>query len=174
MSAITRTPQNTNLLQPTKFQLTFDRIKNTTFFCQTVNIPGMAGNQITVNTPAIDYYAAGNKIIYNTFNIDFLIDEDLQSWISIYDWFRSYADPTGSSTRNRLSNIQSNRKSLQTYSDATLTIYSALNNPNKRIHFINAFPISLSDINLDTKQSADNIITGSASFVFEYFEFLPT
>jgi hypothetical protein len=31
------------------------------------------------------------------------------------------------------------------------------------------FPITLSDIMLDTKESADNIITADASFMFEYY-----
>ena len=57
------------------------------------------------------------------------------------------------------------------YSEIYLTILSNLNNPTRRIHFYNAFPISLSDIEFDTTQSADNIITATASFNYEFFEF---
>jgi hypothetical protein len=61
----------------------------------------------------------------------------------------------------------------QQYSDATLTILSALNNPIARVEFVNMFPVSLSDIYFDTKQSADDIITADATFVFDQFKIVP-
>jgi hypothetical protein len=61
----------------------------------------------------------------------------------------------------------------QQYSDATLTVLSALNNPILRVEFTNMFPVSLSDIYFDTKQSADDVISADATFVFDQFKFLP-
>jgi len=46
MTAITRSPENTNLLQPTKFLLTFDRIRATQYFCQSVNLPGVSLGEV--------------------------------------------------------------------------------------------------------------------------------
>lgn len=176
MSYLTRTPQNTNTLQPTKFLLTFDRITTTQYFCQSVNIPGISLGQIQVPTPVYDYNVAGNKLTYNQFDMRFLIDEPAQSWKNLYDWFLSIASPKSIDDRNTLSTIQNNYKNqdkLTSYSDAVLTILSGLNNPVIRVQFINMFPISLGDISFDTTQSADDIMTSSASFVYERFEFLP-
>jgi len=50
-----------------------------------------------------------------------------------------------------------------------LTVLSSLNNPILRIKFINAFPITLSDIIFDTRQSAEDIITADVVFMFDYF-----
>ncbi len=61
----------------------------------------------------------------------------------------------------------------QQYSDATLTILSSLNNPIARVEFTNMFPVSLSDIFFDTKQSADDIITADATFVYDQFKIIP-
>ena len=169
MTAFNRTPENTNPLQPTKFILTFDRIPTTQYFCQSVNIPGINLGQAPINSPLLDYYAPGNKITYNPFNITFLINGDGQSWKDLHDWFRAMASPESFDERNRLSNLQSNRNNLKSYSDATLTLLSNLNNPILRINFVNMFPITLSDIMLDTKNSADDVITSDASFMFEYF-----
>ena len=80
-----------------------------------------------------------------------------------------FRSPESFDERNRLSNLQSNRNNLKSYSDATLTLLSNLNNPIMRINFVNMFPITLSDIMLDTKNSADDVITSDASFMFEYF-----
>jgi hypothetical protein len=126
----------------------------------------------TFTTPLLDIPIAGNKIMYNPLNINFAINEDIDSWKQIHLWFRSMASPVSISERNRLSAIQNAYKNsgLTSYSDATLTVLSSLNNPLLRIRFYNVFPISLSDIAFDTKESADTILVADASFMFEYYD----
>jgi hypothetical protein len=173
MNALTRTPQNTNLLQPTKFLLTFDRIGSTQYFCQSVNIPGINLGQAPISTPMLDIFAPGNKITYNPFNVHFLVDEKLDSWQQLHSWFRSIASPESYDERKRLTDLQNqfNKNKLKNYSDATLTVLSSLNNPILRVRFINMFPITLSDIIFDSSQSADDTISADAIFIFDYFNF---
>ena len=175
MSVLTRTPQNTNTIQPTKYLLVFDRIPNAQYFCQTVNIPGVSTGSAVYNTPVYDINVASNKMAYNLFTIKFLIDEQVQSWQDLYNWFLSYASPQGFDQRNALTRIQNAKKNqgyLTSYSDATLNVLSGLNNPLVRVHFTNMFPVSLGDINFDTTESADTILTADATFMFEYMEFV--
>jgi hypothetical protein len=172
MTALTRTPQNTNLLQPTKYIMTFSRLQNVQYFCQSVNIPGMQLGSAPINFPGLDVNAPGTKMMYNQLAMTFLVDEAMKSWQDIHSWFRSIAAPTGTNERNRLSSIQNERVTgPKVYSDATLTVLSALNNPLFRVHYYNCFPISLSDIQFDTKLSADDIITADGIFLFDYFDF---
>jgi len=155
--------------------LTFDRIGSVQYFCTSVNIPGVNLGQAPFQTPLLDVYVPGNKITYNPFSIRFNVDEKLDSWQALHAWFRAIASPEGFDERNRLTaqqNIQKQYQGLKSYSDATLTVLSALNNPILRIQYINVFPITLSDIIFDTTQSADNIIQADAVFVFDYFNFL--
>jgi len=174
MTVLTRTPQNTNLLQPTKFLLTFTRIPDVQYFCQEVNIPGATMPEAQIQSPFHNYTIAGLNIQYNLLNIGFLVDESLRSWRNIYNWFLAISSPVGFEERNRYQMIQNGGvlPNFPSYSDAILTIMSNLNNPIARVQFYNAFPTSLSDISFDTKSSADHIITADASFNYEYFEFL--
>ena len=174
MTVLTRTPENTNLLQPTKFLVTFDRIPETQYFCQKVNIPGMRMPEAPINSPFHQYSVAGLNIQYNYLEITFLVDEALQSWENLYNWFLSISSPKGFEDRNKyksLQNAQFPQNPFPSYSTVYLTILSNLNNPIKRIRFDNAFPLSLSDIEFDTTRSADDVITATASFNYEYFEF---
>jgi hypothetical protein len=175
MTALTRVPQNTNYLQPTKFLLTFDRIGSVQYFCQSVNIPGVNLGQAPINLPTVDVFAPGNKITYNPLSIRFNVDAELDGWRQLHDWYRSIASPESFQERKRLTDIQNAYQSnrLKNYSDATLTVLSSLNNPILRIQYINVFPITLSDIIFDTAQSADDIITADGVFVFDYFNFVP-
>ena len=135
----------------------------------------MALNQTYLNTPMIDIPIAGNKLMFNPLVMSFAVDEDLDSWFQIQQWFQAIAAPSSLQKRAQLSASQNTYKAseLTSYSDATLTIMSALNNPIRRIQFYNAFPVSLTDISFDTKSSADTIITAEATFMYEYFEILP-
>jgi len=173
MSVFTRTPANTNLLQPTKFLLTFDRIGSVQYFCQSVNLPGVNLGQAPINTPTLDIFAPGNKILYNPLSIQFLVDEKLDGWQQLHAWFRSIASPESFEERKRLTDLQNQYSSgnLKNYSDGTLTILSSLNNPILRVRFFNMFPISLSDIVFDTRQSAEDVITADVVLQFDYFNF---
>jgi hypothetical protein len=178
MTSINRTPQNTNYLQPTKFMLSFSRIPTVTYFCQSVNIPGVSVGQAPINLPSLMVYAPGNQLAYNNLNIDFNLDEEMQSWQEIYKWFLSFASPEGTDERNYQTSIQQNQTfqknpQKEYYSDATLTVLNALNNPVVRVQFYNVFPVSISDVTFDTKQSADDIMIGNANFVYERYKFLP-
>jgi len=174
MTVLTRVPENTNLLQPTKFLLTFDRIPDVQYFCQEVNIPGGTMPQAEMQSPFHNYTVAGLNIQYNPLNIRFLVNENMSDWKSMYEWFLAISSPVSFEERNKYQAMQNRniKRPFPSYSDAVLTVLSNLNNPQLRIQFYNAFPTSLSDINFDTKLSADHIITGDASFSYEYFEFL--
>ena len=168
MTAINRSPENTDLLQPTKFLLTFNRIRDTQYFCQSVNLPGVSLGEVNRATPFLDMYSPGTKLTYSPLDIVFLVDEELQSWKNMYDWFLSIADPDGFEKRDGSKELQTNKK----FSDATLTILSGLNNPILRIQYTNIFPLSISDIIFDTTQSADNIITARSTFRYQSYNYL--
>ena len=176
MTVLTRTPENTNFLQPTKFLLTFDRIGDSQYFCQEVNIPGVTMPQAPMTSPLHSWSIAGLNIQYDELKINFIIDEEAMSWRNIYDWFLAISSPESISQRDYYQ-AQQNQNTPQnlfrSYSDATLTVLSNLNNPVLRVQFINVFPTSLSGINFDTKLSADTILTADASFEYEYYKFIP-
>ena len=173
MTILTRTPENTNLLQPTKFILTFDRIPDVQYFCQEVNIPGVSMPEAQVQSPFHNYTVAGMNIQYSPLNIKFQINENVSSWKSLYEWFLAISSPVSFEERNKYKFLQNQGKEnpFPSYSEAVLTVLSNLNNPLLRIHFHQVFPTQLSDITFDTTLSADHIITAQASFSYEYFEF---
>ena len=163
MTVLDRNPLNTNPLQPTKFLLTFNKIPNTQYFCQEINLPGLSLGDVEYATPFIDLHSPGTKLKFDDLDINFIVDEDLETWKDLYKWFISIADPNGFG--NRVSKDQQ-------YSDAILTILSALNNPIIRIQFKNCFPLSLGSIDFDTKSDADHIMTCRASFRYQSYEYL--
>ena len=171
MTAITRTPLNTNNLQASKFLLIFDRIPTVQYFCQAANIPGVSIGTSNMSSPTLDFKVAGNKINYESFEIQFIVDESIQTWRELYKWLLAFGSPNSLHSRANETSLQTGGdKYLSDYSEATLTVLSALNNPLYRINYHKIFPISVGGINFDTKENADNIITATATFAYEYFE----
>jgi hypothetical protein len=176
MAAIGRVPENTDLLQPTKYILTFDRLPSMQYFCQEVNIPGISIGTAEFATPILNLKMPGTKINYENLNITFLVDQNLNSWNEIYKWFRNIASPESIEQRDALSTTVKmngiNAKKYNYESDATLSVLTNMNRVNFKIHFLNIYPISLTGINFNTTLSADEVIKCSATFNFDYFNII--
>jgi len=156
MSGLITKPKNTNLLQPTKYSVSFPEISDTIYFCQKVNLPGVQVTELPQVTPNLDLFVPGTKMTYGTFDIEFLVNEDLSAWLYIHDWIRGITTDQQYRTKPRC--------------QAILTVYSNQNNPKFRIKFMDIFPLSLGDIEFDTTLSADDHLSSTASFRFNYFD----
>lgn len=176
-TALNRSPANKDLLQSTKFQLVFDRMPTTTYFCQNANFPGISLTEIPRPTPFVDLYIPGEKAVYDTFNITFLVDEDLRAWTEIHDWIRGITFPTDFKEYIDLqrqsagSYLRGANKNQPQYAGAVLTLFTNKNNPNFRIKFVDIFPTSLSTIIFDTQNSAENVVVADATFRFSYYDY---
>lgn len=173
MSAKDQSVCNTDLLQASKFILSFPRVSSTQFFCQAVNIPGVSiastPNQFT---PFSDLPIPGDKIVYETFDVTFLIDEELNSWLQIHDWIKGLTFPKDFreyQNRDKLSRYSSGTPYPQ-YADAELTTLSASNNQKVKFHFVDTFPISVSGIDMDIRLDSSTIITATATFKYKRYD----
>jgi hypothetical protein len=157
--AITTHPATTNLLQPTKYLVTFPEISQTMYFCQKANIPGVSLGMAIQQTPNLDLFHSGTKLEYNTFDITFIVNEDLSAWTNIYKWM------------NDLSSVDNNyTKRKESTKQAIFTVMSNLNNPKFRIKLNNIFPLSLSDLEFDTTLSAEEHMLATATFRYDWFD----
>jgi len=172
--SISLAPGNQNAAQGAKFQLNFSRLPYITFFCMSANIPGVTATPVSQKTLFVELYAPGDKIVYETLDVRFIVDEDYRSWESVHDWIRGTTFPKefqeydNLKLQNRYPNVPSKEPAYQ-YSDAILSLYTNRNNPHIRVHFIDCFPISLSSVTFDTEYNADHIIYAEASFKFSYY-----
>ena len=180
MSILTRTPENPNFLQPNKFQLQFSRLSKMQYFCQTVTVPGISLSEVQRNTPFVDLYVPGEKAIFDTFNVTFIVDENLTAWREIYDWIRGMTFPTDFkeyrdlALLNKNTNLMSSvrNKPQPQYSDASLIMLSSANNPVYEFKLYDCFPISLSSFVVSSTDSPENVITADATFRYNYYDMI--
>lgn len=171
MTAITRNPTNPNFLLPNRFQLGFSRTPGMQYFCQGVSVPGVALSEVPRQTPFVDLYSPGEKLIYDVLNVTFMIDEELQSWLEIHNWLRAMTFPENFEEYKdlgRMAKYVGNTAQPQ-YSDATLTLLSSSNTPTWRFKFFDVFPTSLSAFVMSATDTPDNVMTADATFRFAYY-----
>ncbi len=174
MSIKDTAPCNTDLLQRSKFILSFPRIITTQFFCQAVNIPGISTQNTLQNTPFSDLNIPGDKINWEEFRMEFLIDEELESWKQVYNWIRGISFPTEFEEYKQLDKQSrySSQVTYPQYADAELIIQSAMNQSKTKLKFVDMFPISLTGIPLDIRLGSEHTVTATAIFKYKRYDFI--
>ena len=150
MASLTEQPKNINPLADVQFKFDVAALPNTSFFIQTVNLPGIALEGATIATPQLQNFSRHTGVItYEPLSVTFMIDEYLKNWQEIYEWI------VGDENK---------------YTSAVLTILSSSMNPTMEIHFKDIFPTSLSGIAFDSTTTDPVYQTGTVSF--NYTEYI--
>jgi hypothetical protein len=155
-------PENTSLLQTTKFTFVIPQLPFLKYFCQTVQLPGLSTTEVLQSSMFNDTYRQGQKINFDPITITTLIDEDIRVWEETYQWMVYLANPVRFG--------QFKEKFSSRFYDGMLTLNTNANNPNLRIKFKNCFPTSLGTIPFATTDNADVVPVLDISFRYDYFE----
>jgi|688.fasta_scaffold315678_2 hypothetical protein len=173
-------PTTYDYLRPNAFRFTIRDLPNTSFTCQSANLPSLALGNALQPTPFVDIPTIGDKLLYGDFTMRFIITEDMSNYIEIYKWlvalgfpndytqFETFAKLRPTSfpfIRNKQNNLE-----VLAYSDGTLTILDSTNNPKINIIFKELFPISLEALDYDVTSPTVNYLTAIAAFRYKLFE----
>ena len=125
--------KNRNFLSPTGFKFIMDKAPKVSFFGNQVNIPQMTLGVAEQPTYLRDIPLPGDKIQFEDFSIRFLVDENLDNYMEIFNWMRALGVPDNFKERqdfieNQPMNLKTNYgKSLGDlrYADGTLAILNS-------------------------------------------------
>ena len=167
MATLTTIPVNRSFLSNNKFDFVLKRIPNFTYLVQGVNLPGLALQSSSINTPFSAVSIPGNQITFGSLSLTFMVDEDMQSWLELYNWIVQLGNPKG---YNKIGNLTREPGFINsTTSDATLFIKSNANNPNLRFDFFDVYPTELGEMSFTTTDNQE-FVTSTATFNYGYYE----
>ena len=81
-----RQPAKLDYASPIQFRFKCTKLPEVEFTCQTANIPGISLGSATQPTPLVDVAIPGDKLSYQSLDISFLVDENLNNYKEIHDW----------------------------------------------------------------------------------------
>jgi hypothetical protein len=168
MSKLTDTqPSNLNQLNVVGFEVNIARLPNVAFFCQRVNIPGVILGETVEASPFLNNPLEGDTLTFESLTIGFILDEDMQNYIEIYNWLSALGFPKSYdqfSTLKRAEKFGGSTDSL--YSDINIMLLTNKSNPNYKVSFQDIFPTSLSSLNFDAGATTIEPIIVDATFNF--------
>ena len=92
-NSYTRQPTKFDYAEPTKFKFTIIKLPKVEFFVTTANVPGVSLGTTTQPTPLKDVPIPGDKLDYDTLNLQFLVDENLENYREIHGWLTGVGFP---------------------------------------------------------------------------------
>ena len=167
-------PENINPLSPVGFRLDIEKLPEVSYFCQEATIPDVTLNSIAVPTPLAQMQVPDSILQYGDLIVNFLVDEDMKNYKSLYDWVKGlgfpedhqqYTDVLATDKRFGTTELTKN------YSDASLSILSSSNTVVQTIKFVDLFPISIASLQFGSNLSDVNYLQGNAIFRYTYYEF---
>jgi hypothetical protein len=107
-----------------------------------------------------------DRIIYNDFVCTFPVDEQMKNYREIADWIIGLGFP------KQFGQYKDLRDSVDGIeSDVSLIILDADHQPMHTVKFLGAFPVSLSEIVFNTKDTDTVIPMVTATFKYTYWQF---
>ena len=172
----------------TQWRLAFNRLPKTTWFCTAANIPGITLGEAQYPTPMTDMIVTGDKLTFETLNITFLVDEELQNYRELWDWLVGMGSPVnhsqwstiltkGDSAIRQFGTDDTDPRTKTTYeesnlySDSTLIVYNSKNKAKVNVQFKNMFPTTLSSLEYSQELTDVEYFKASATFRYLYYEF---
>ena len=172
MTAIDDTPSNLNYLSPLNFKFLIKKAPNVNFFIQEVNIPRLSLKSVVVPNQFVPVPYPGDHLDYDTLQITFKVDEQLQNYLEIHNWIRYL----GKLDYNEYYKLAKNPSYTGDgiYSDINLSILSNIKTINYDVIFIDAYPVELSDVVFNTTDNDITYLEASATFKYTYYNIAKT
>ena len=147
---------NINFLRPSDFLLRVDNqnFKKVDYYCQSVNLPGVSVGPVgNARVARAKIALEGDSIEVEQLSATFKVDADMLNYVKMYEWLLNQVNTPDILQR-----------------DLTLFIYNSNNVVSNQIKFINAVPVSLTPLEFDLKQPANEYLSATATFALDYYE----
>jgi hypothetical protein len=168
-------PNNINPLSPNGFLFSIQKLPTLNFFCQQVNLPGILLGAPEFGNPFRSTPVPGETLTYDQLTVQFLVDEEMSNYKSIYNWLVALGFPT--SYEEYLTFLNSDERNItselaKNYSDATIQILGSNNATVQTVQIIDLFPISLDSLVFQSTNQDVQYLVGNATFRYSYYKFL--
>ena len=167
---------NRNYLSPLGFKLIISKIPKVDFLCQAANIPSISMGTAVQPTYLKDIPVPGDKPVYDDLTVRFIIDENMENYLSLNKWITGLGYPESLKQYQQLSDVgpslatqdNTNPRWFE-FSDATLQILSSNYQPNINVNFKGCFPVAVSTLEFDSSQRDYSYFTCEATFKYDYY-----
>ena len=173
IDSLRRQPDIQDYASTSQFRVTLGNFPLTEWFCTTLTLPGISLGTVDISTPLAMVPSVGDTLVYENFDMTFLVDEELKNYQEIHDWMVNIGFPYSHKqfmAKERVDQMGV-RGGDSLMSDMSITILSSHNNPKLHVNIHDAFPVSLSGLTYTTQDVDATYLTADVSFAYLYYDF---
>ena len=162
---------NRNFLSPVGFKFSLAKFPKIDFFCNSASIPEI--NLGTYQQPSYlkNIDVPGEKLTYGDLDIRFLVDENMENYMSVHNWLTGLGFPE---SPQQFIDITKNQDGIEDkkeqYSDGALHILNSNYNDIAVVKFKDLFPVYLTSLEFDATESDINYFTADVTFKYTIYD----
>ena len=162
--------ENRNFLSPIGFKFNLTKTPKVNFFCNSARIPEIVLGTGVQASYLKDIDIPGDKLQYGDFSLRFIVDEELENYMSIHNWMTGVGFPaTPKQYQEITTDDKGKRDGDEVYSDGSLAILNSNYNTSAIIKFEEMFPTSLTSLEFEAGDTDINYFTAEATFKYTIY-----
>ena len=170
-SAFGKQIQNRNFLSGVGFKFNLAKFPKVDFFSNSARIPEL--NLELTRQPSYlkNIDVPGERLTYGDFTLRFLVDENMENYLSVYNWLTGLGFPeTTKEFANLIIDKDGQKDPKEAFCDGTLRILNSNYREVAKVKFTDLFPISLSSLDFDATNTDVQYFTAEATFKYTIYD----
>ena len=176
---LNRQPSNKNLLSPVGFKFILNKAPKVDFFSNYAGIPAITLGSALQTRYGKNIDIPGDKMNFDDFRLRFLVDEDMENYMEIWNWMTGLGFPYSLEQYSDLRQTSNpdNPQALKTLdfyerSDGTLNILNSNFNVQSKVIFQGLYPVYLSALDFDATAEDVRYFTAEVTFKYTYYRII--
>lgn len=168
-------PSNRNLLSPVGFKFILDKAPKVDFFSNYAGIPAISLGSALETRYGKNIDIPGDKMDFEDFRLRFLVDENMENYMEIWNWMTGLGFPYSleqyANLRDKYQdqNPNSGDRDFFERSDGTLNILNSNFNVKSQVIFEGLYPVYLSALDFDATVQDIRYFTAEVTFKYNYY-----
>ena len=162
---------NRNFLSGVGFKFSLTKFPKVDFFSNSARIPELNLELAQQASYLKNIDIPGERLTFGDFTLRFLVDENMENYISIYTWLRGLGFPeTTQQFKDITTDVDGQRDPKEAFCDGTLRILNSNYREVAKVKFKDLFPISLSSLDFDATNTDVQFFTAQATFKYTIYD----
>ena len=169
-SAFAKQIDNRNFLSGVGFKFNLTKFPKVDFFSNSARIPELNLELARQASYLKNIDIPGERLTYGDFTLRFLVDENMENYISIYTWLKGLGFPeTTREFKDLTTDKDGQRDPKEAFCDGTLRILNSNYREVAKVKFNDLFPTSLTSLDFDATNTDIQFFTAEATFKYTIY-----
>ena len=169
-SAFAKQIDNRNFLSGVAFKFNLAKFPKVDFFSNSARIPELSLELTRQPSYLKNIDVPGERLTFGDFTLRFLVDENMENYLAVYDWLKGLGFPeSGKQFKDLTTDSDGQRDQKEAFCDGTLRILNSNYREVSKVKFTDLFPTSLTSLDFDATNTDIQFFTAEATFKYTIY-----